>query len=235
MLERYTDGMNGVFVVLFLVFLILLIWGLIAPQRFAKHAKNGKFTRKNAWLGFGVITAILFVLVGITAPNTVTNSSQKINLTSDSTPKVPSDQITTKQITETKPIAFQTTEKDDATLAKGQTKIVQAGQDGVETSTYQVTYTNGKQTGKTLISDLVTTKPIDQIIANGTYTAPQVSAALNCTNGTYVSSSGNTVCRPEGSASAPAGATALCGDGTYSFSQSHSGTCSHHSGVAEWL
>ena len=34
---------------------------------------------------------------------------------------------------------------------------------------------------------------------------------------------------------APAGATALCRDGTYSFSQHHSGTCSYHRGVAQWL
>jgi hypothetical protein len=33
----------------------------------------------------------------------------------------------------------------------------------------------------------------------------------------------------------PAGATALCNDGTYSFSQTRSGTCSHHGGVATWL
>ena len=33
----------------------------------------------------------------------------------------------------------------------------------------------------------------------------------------------------------PAGATAVCGDGTYSFSMHRSGTCSHHGGVAEWL
>ncbi len=32
----------------------------------------------------------------------------------------------------------------------------------------------------------------------------------------------------------PAGATAHCGDGSYSFSQHHRGTCSHHGGVAEW-
>ena len=36
-------------------------------------------------------------------------------------------------------------------------------------------------------------------------------------------------------ASAPAGATARCRDGTYSFSLHHSGTCSHHGGVATWL
>jgi hypothetical protein len=36
-------------------------------------------------------------------------------------------------------------------------------------------------------------------------------------------------------AAAPPGATARCADGTYSFSQHHSGTCSHHGGVALWL
>jgi hypothetical protein len=55
------------------------------------------------------------------------------------------------------------------------------------------------------------------------------------TNGTYVNSAGNTVCRPEKTPSAPAGATAECTDGTYSFSESRSGTCSHHGGVARWL
>ena len=35
--------------------------------------------------------------------------------------------------------------------------------------------------------------------------------------------------------STPAGATALCRDGTYSFSRSRRGTCSHHGGVATWL
>jgi Protein of unknown function (DUF3761) len=33
----------------------------------------------------------------------------------------------------------------------------------------------------------------------------------------------------------PSGASAQCRDGSYSFSQHHSGTCSHHGGVARWL
>jgi hypothetical protein len=36
-------------------------------------------------------------------------------------------------------------------------------------------------------------------------------------------------------AGAPPGATARCNDGTYSFSATHSGTCSHHGGVSVWL
>jgi len=33
----------------------------------------------------------------------------------------------------------------------------------------------------------------------------------------------------------PAGASAKCQDGTYSFSQHRRGTCSHHSGVLTWF
>jgi hypothetical protein len=34
---------------------------------------------------------------------------------------------------------------------------------------------------------------------------------------------------------APSGASAQCADGSYSFSRSRRGTCSHHGGVARWL
>jgi hypothetical protein len=57
-----------------------------------------------------------------------------------------------------------------------------------------------------------------------------------CTDaGTYVNSQGQTVKRPENCSAAPQGATAQCRDGTYSFSKSRRGTCSHHGGVAKWL
>ncbi|CAN5722405.1 hypothetical protein BH11PAT2_BH11PAT2_09360 [soil metagenome] len=51
----------------------------------------------------------------------------------------------------------------------------------------------------------------------------------------YVNSSGNTVHSPAYSDTVPPGASAQCGDGTYSFSQHRRGTCSHHGGVAQWL
>lgn len=67
---------------------------------------------------------------------------------------------------------------------------------------------------------------------------PQQShqSSAKCTdNGTYVNSHGQTVKRPENCSAAPEGATAQCRDGSYSFSQSRRGTCSHHGGVAKWL
>ena len=51
----------------------------------------------------------------------------------------------------------------------------------------------------------------------------------------YTNSYGNTIQSPTRYNKAPAGATALCRDGSYSFSQSRRGTCSHHGGVARWL
>ena len=53
----------------------------------------------------------------------------------------------------------------------------------------------------------------------------------------YTNSQGEEVHSPAYSddGSVPAGATAQCNDGTYSFSQSRSGTCSHHGGVARWF
>ena len=51
----------------------------------------------------------------------------------------------------------------------------------------------------------------------------------------YVNVDGNVVPCPVESPSAPAGATAQCNDGTWSFSQNRQGTCSGHGGVAYWL
>ena len=51
----------------------------------------------------------------------------------------------------------------------------------------------------------------------------------------YTNSAGERIQSPTYYRSAPAGATAICGDGTYSFSRSRRGTCSHHGGVQVWL
>lgn len=53
-----------------------------------------------------------------------------------------------------------------------------------------------------------------------------------CGADTYANSRGNCVHRPVKANRAPAGATARCRDGSYSFSQSRRGTCSWHGGVA---
>ena len=53
-----------------------------------------------------------------------------------------------------------------------------------------------------------------------------------CQRGYYKNVSGKCVHSPS---SDPTGATAKCRDGTYSYSQHASGTCSHHGGVGRWI
>jgi len=70
-------------------------------------------------------------------------------------------------------------------------------------------------------------------VAASSTTTSQAPVLSN--NSHYVNSSGIVVHSPARATSAPAGASAVCGDGSYSFSQHHQGTCSHHGGVSRWL
>lgn len=60
----------------------------------------------------------------------------------------------------------------------------------------------------------------------------QASNSYQATQPIYSPTVGNEPLPPP---SYPPGATAICNDGTYSSSQHRSGTCSHHSGVRQWL
>jgi peptidoglycan hydrolase-like protein with peptidoglycan-binding domain len=64
---------------------------------------------------------------------------------------------------------------------------------------------------------------------------PEWVTTVYCHGKSYTNVNGATVSPPCYADSQPAGASAICGDGTYSFSMHHSGTCSHHGGVAQWL
>ncbi len=58
---------------------------------------------------------------------------------------------------------------------------------------------------------------------------------LTTSNKGYININKHEVQQPIYSNSTPSNATAQCHDGTYSFSENHKGTCSHHGGVSEWL
>lgn len=62
------------------------------------------------------------------------------------------------------------------------------------------------------------------------------AAASACEGKThYVNSSNHCVLRPTATADSSDEPTARCNDGTSSYSEHRSGTCSRHGGVAEWL
>lgn len=138
----------------------------------------------------------------------------------------------TKTLTETVSIVYQKVTTNDEGLEKGKTLLKTSGANGVRTYTYEVTFSDGVQTSKKLIKDEVTTAPISEVTHVGTKAAKPLQS---CPDGTYTNTYGDEVCRPSESPTVPSGATARCRDGTYSYSQSRSGTCSHHGGVGQWL
>ena len=217
--------MDAVFGLLFYLAIIGLIWGLISPAHFARKAKIKKpLSRKRTALVFSLLAIVFVALGAATTPKTVNlNSSDAAShnqaKTSSSAESSIKPVVTTKQVTDTQSVAFTTTNEDNSALAKGQTEIKQAGQNGSETLTYKVTYTNGQQTSKTLVSTVITTKPVDQIVDTGTYVAPTpastttTSPAATTQSCTPLSNEGTCYEPGEYCRQSDAGITGVAGDG----------------------
>jgi len=78
---------------------------------------------------------------------------------------------------------------------------------------------------------------LSAVIAGGAANAQPVASQVivhTCAKGYYKNTKGACTKSPSKAPSWPAGASAKCADGSYSFSQSRRGTCSHHGGVAVW-
>lgn len=78
--------------------------------------------------------------------------------------------IENQNIVVTEEIPNSTEYKDDNTLAKGKTKVLQEGNKGITEITYKIVYNNGVEVSREEISRVVTKEPKNRIIANGTKT-----------------------------------------------------------------
>lgn len=102
-----------------------------------------------------------------------------------------------------------------------------------EYSSSNLSYTQTNANTAGIVTPTVDQPQIYQ--AQQTPTKPIQAPSQTAPNETYTNSYGNKIPSPYAAPSTPTGASAQCRDGTYSFSQHRSGTCSHHGGVAEWL
>lgn len=180
-----------------------------------------------------IVLSILTVLALGTAGSFAQQGTPTQPAPSANTPipatSTPSPVKETKTITTTEVIPFTSSTIEDASLDQGIKQTSIQGVNGERTHYFEVTYINGTETSRKEVKNEITKTPVDEVVRTGTR-AP----APSCPNGTYVNTYGNTVCSPYSSSSIPAGASAQCVDGSYSFSQSRRGTCSHHGGVAVW-
>lgn len=200
-----------------------------------KHWFNGLSTTGKV-ASVAVASVLSIGTIGALAqPNTSTNVTSPPSVTQ---PSKPTPKIEKKTVTSTESIPYTSSTIEDGNLDQGLTETRVSGVNGLRTIVHEVTFTDGVETARKEINNTITNPPINEVIAKGTkQPQPQVQAHSepSCPNGSYVNTYGNVVCSPYESSSAPAGATAQCEDGTYSFSQSRRGTCSRHGGVAVWL
>lgn len=71
--------------------------------------------------------------------------------------------ITTKEV-----VTFETVEKDDPTEYRGVTRVTQEGKNGERTKVYEITREDGEEISRRLVSNEVTTKPVNKVISKGT-------------------------------------------------------------------
>lgn len=76
--------------------------------------------------------------------------------------------VENKEIEETEEIPFETVEETDSSLYVGETEIRTQGVTGEKKLKYSVTYTDGEETGRELISETVTVEPVAQLTVTGT-------------------------------------------------------------------
>jgi hypothetical protein len=189
---------NTVFVLLFLTTFILFVIGLIRPSRFAKIFKSVKNPRKARHI-IGFVAVLSFLAIGLTAPEQdkqLSNINTKTVATKQNAQEKPKPiekkpQIKKEVVTETESIPFDSKTVNDGSLNKGTSKITTSGSNGTKTTTYEITYIDGKQTNKKLVKNEVTAKPVAQVTAIGTKApapkpapkpapAPKQQATSNC-------------------------------------------------------
>lgn len=84
----------------------------------------------------------------------------------------PTPVVTVETVTQTEAIPFERVTVEDDTMDLGTSAVTTAGAEGVRTLTYQVTLTDGVETGRELVGDEVTTAPVDEVTSVGTYEPP---------------------------------------------------------------
>ena len=126
------------------------------------------------WAAIG-LGAALVLGVGIAAnaanhsatEDTAAASSVSTASASPSATPSPTPSVEVRTETAEEPVPFAATNADDPGHDVGWTAVTTAGVNGVKTKTYRVTYADGVETSRELVSEAVTTAPVDQVTSVG--------------------------------------------------------------------
>lgn len=216
-------------------------------------------TNNKAKYSLGAFVILLTLIFGIPWARASYDANYRAKLAQQDTKKsfdndivqvkdpAPVSKIETKNEISSVAIPFEIINENDATLTTGTTRTKIDGSDGTKVLTYRITFTDGKESARTKVSEEITVQPVNKIVSVGTKPAENISTQIPISSSSTPAtvtpttpSEGNGYTNVEGNhiqspGSNPSGATAKCRDGSYSYSQHRSGTCSGHGGVDDWL
>jgi hypothetical protein len=121
----------------------------------------------------GIIGAFCGVFVISSMANSASNPSS--NSTTGTTPTTQQSQVqptTTKEISENIVIPFEKTRTESSQYEKGSTQITTAGVNGEKTVTYRVSLTNGTESSREIINEIIIKEPVTEVTSIGTYVKP---------------------------------------------------------------
>lgn len=142
-------------------------------------------SRGAGWAALGIAFALMFVGTGANAalggPGSDAASSSSEAKPFASTPTeqpTPSPKPTTfESVDEATAIPFESTTIDDAQIDVGQTAVTTAGVAGTKVTTYRVTYIDGVETAREVVSVTVTVAPVSEVTSIGTRQPAPVAPA----------------------------------------------------------
>jgi hypothetical protein len=132
---------------------------------------------------------------------------------------------------DTAPAAASTTCKD-GTTSNATGRGACSGHGGVQKSSASSSSSSSSASAPAATPPPASTPPAGSASAQ---TSPTTTKPASTPDAAKSSSTASSASAKPAAGAAPAGATAKCKDGTYSKSKTHSGTCSHHGGVDQWL
>ena len=146
-----------------------------------------------------ILTVSLIVLFSILCITIVTDSkpvksSEQTPLSNSKTEQNSfitsiAPKIESRNVFDIQELPYTSSKIQSPSITKGTEVIQTTGKVGRRVITYEVRYISNKEISRTMLSDLVTVQPVNEVIAVGTKTSTS-----SCKNGVYTSINGREIC-----------------------------------------
>lgn len=129
----------------------------------------------------GVVTVGSVTALAQTAQPPAAPIQQSDDATDSKVQTISQPLVVTKEIVETEVIPFQKTTENASWIEQGKTSLKQAGSNGEKNYVYEVSYKDGVENGRELVSENITIEPTTEVTYVGTYVKPAPrSVAPDC-------------------------------------------------------